>query len=79
MYRIFMIEDDEGIMEAVKNRAERWGLKFYGVKNFRKILQEFLAIQPHLVIMDIGLPAFDGYYWCQEIRKIGRASCRERV
>ena len=70
MYRIFMIEDDEGIMEAVKNRAERWGLKFYGVKNFRKILQEFLAIQPHLVIMDIGLPAFDGYYWCQEIRKV---------
>lgn len=70
MYRIFMIEDDQGILEAVKNKGEKWELQIIGVKNFRSILSEFSAGQPHLVIMDIGLPAFDGYYWCKEIRKI---------
>ena len=69
MYRIFMIEDDRGILEAVKRRAERWELEICGVKNFRRILEEFSRLQPHLVILDIGLPVFDGYYWCTEIRK----------
>lgn len=70
MYRIFMIEDDNGILDAVKNRGQKWELQIFGVTNFRNILSEFSKIQPHLVIMDIGLPAFDGYYWCTEIRKI---------
>lgn len=70
MYRVYMIEDDSGILDAVKDRGERWELQIIGVKNFRKILSEFSEIQPHLVIMDIGLPAFDGYYWCKEIRKV---------
>lgn len=72
MYRILMIEDDDGILEAVKNRGEKWELEIFGVKNFRKILSEFSELQPHLVIMDIGLPAFDGYYWCAELRKLSR-------
>lgn len=70
MYRIFMIEDDRGILDAVKNSAEKWELQIFGVKNFRNILSEFSEMQPHLVIMDVGLPAFDGYHWCKEIRKI---------
>lgn len=70
MYRIFMIEDDTGILDAVKNKGKKWELEILGVKNFHKILSEFSNIQPHLVIMDIGLPSFDGYYWCREIRKI---------
>lgn len=70
MYRIYMIEDDTGILEAVKTRGEKWDLEIFGVKNYREILSEFSEIQPHLVIMDIGLPSFDGYHWCTEIRKI---------
>lgn len=65
-----MIEDDNGILEAVKKKGEKWELKIFAVKNFRKILSEFSEIQPHLVIMDIGLPAFDGYHWCTEIRRL---------
>lgn len=72
MYRIYMIEDDDGILEALKDRGEKWELQVIGVKNFRKILTEFAGIQPHMVIMDIGLPAFDGYHWCREIRKISK-------
>ena len=70
MYRIYMIEDDDGILEAVKDRAQRWELEITGVTNFRRVLSEFTQLQPHLVIMDIGLPSFDGYHWCSEIRKI---------
>ena len=72
MYRIYMIEDDQGILEAVKAKGEKWELQIHGVKNFRKILTEFSEIQPHLVIMDIGLPAFDGYYWCTELRRLSK-------
>lgn len=72
MYRIYMIEDDQGILEAVKSKGAKWELQIIGVRNFRKILSEFSEIQPHLVIMDIGLPAFDGYYWCKELRKLSK-------
>lgn len=70
MYRIYMIEDDAGIFDAVKGSASKWDLQFFGVKNFRNILSEFSEIQPHLIVMDIGLPYFDGYRWCTEIRKM---------
>lgn len=72
MYRIYMIEDDQGILDAVKTRGEKWELQVYGVRNFRKILTEFSEIQPHLILMDIGLPAFDGYHWCAELRKLSK-------
>lgn len=70
MYRIYMVEDDNGIFEVVKSRGKKYELQFFGVKNFRNILEEFSEIEPHLVIMDIGLPSFDGYYWCRKIREI---------
>ena len=70
MYKIFMIEDDEGIFEASKKYGEKYDLQFISVNNFRKITEELTEINPHLVIMDIGLPAFDGYYWCSKIREI---------
>ena len=55
MYRIFMIEDDKGILDAVKDRCTKWELEVIGVDNYRNILTEFVERQPHLVIMDIGL------------------------
>lgn len=70
MYRIYMVEDDSGIFEVVKSRGEKYELQFFGVKNFRNILEEFSDIEPHLIIMDIGLPSFDGYHWCRKIREI---------
>ncbi len=72
MYRIYMIEDDQGILDAVNKKGEKWELQICGTENFQNILQEFAKIQPHLVIMDIGLPAFDGYYWCAKIRNLSK-------
>lgn len=70
MYKLLIIEDDTGIAYAIKTQAEMWNLEVSIVENFRNVLQEFVQFQPHIVLLDIGLPFFDGYHWCGEIRKI---------
>ena len=70
MYRILIVEDEEGIAQAVKEQAELWGLEAECVREFRNIMTAFAEYAPHLVLMDIGLPFFNGYHWCGEIRKI---------
>ena len=70
MYRIIIVEDDRGIAQAIKEQAEMWDLQVHCVQNFRAVMAEFAAFDPHLVLLDIGLPFFNGYHWCSEIRKI---------
>lgn len=70
MYRILIIEDDRGIAEAIKEQAEQWELQARVVQNFRGVMTEFAEYAPHLVLLDIGLPFFNGYHWCSEIRKV---------
>ena len=70
VYRILIVEDEEGIAQAVKEQAELWGLEAECVRDFRNIMTAFAEYAPHLVLMDIGLPFFNGYHWCGEIRKI---------
>lgn len=69
MYRIFIVEDDMGIAQAIRTQATQWGLDAQCVSNFRNVLEELAAYQPHLVLLDISLPFFNGYYWCSELRK----------
>lgn len=69
MYRILVVEDDRGIAEAIKARGEMWDMQIRCVQNFRNVLAEFAEYAPHLVLLDIGLPFYNGYYWCGEIRK----------
>ncbi len=70
MYRLLIIEDDKGIAEAVKVQAELWDLQVYCIENFRNVMTEFAEFDPHIVLLDIGLPFFNGYHWCSEIRKV---------
>lgn len=72
MYKLLIVEDDMGIAEAVETRAQMWELETRAVRNFRDIMGEFAEFQPHLVLMDISLPFFNGYHWCQEIRKVSK-------
>ena len=72
MYRIFIVEDDRGIAEAVASQAERWAFDVRIASDFRDVAGEVAQFQPHIVLMDIGLPFFSGYYWCSEIRKTSR-------
>lgn len=72
MYRILIVEDDRGIAEAIKEQAEQWELQARVVQNFRGVMTEFAENAPHLVLLDIGLPFFNGYHWCSEIRKVSK-------
>ena len=73
MYRIFIVEDDLQIAEGIKRQMESWNLEARCAQDFGKVLEEFQDYDPHLVLLDISLPFYNGYYWCQEIRKISKA------
>lgn len=72
MYRLLIVEDDKGIAEAIKVQAEMWNLDVHCIENFRNIMTEFSEFSPHIVLLDITLPFFDGYHWCSEIRKVSK-------
>lgn len=68
--KIMIVEDDAIIAESLKIELEKWGYGVECVENFLDIMNEFNRINPQLVLLDIMLPYFNGYYWCQEIRKV---------
>lgn len=72
MYKLLIVEDDSGIAEAIRTQAEMWGLDARVAENFRDVLGDFTAYQPHIILLDIALPFFNGYHWCGEIRKISK-------
>lgn len=72
MYRLLIIEDDKGIAEAIKTQAEMWGMQTYMITNFRNVMAQFAEVEPHIVLLDIVLPFFNGYHWCSEIRKVSK-------
>ena len=68
LYSIMIIEDDKKMANLIKNQLERYGYETFLVKDFSNIKDEFLEYKPDLVLMDINLPFFDGFYWCSDIR-----------
>ncbi|HLU22355.1 MAG TPA: response regulator transcription factor [Bacillaceae bacterium] len=72
MYRVLIVEDDEKIRRIVADTLSKWQYDVVEVKEFNQVLKEFEEADPHLVILDINLPVFDGYYWCQQIRTISK-------
>lgn len=70
MYRILIIEDDFTMAEAMKKQIESWGNEVRLVSDLQNVIHEFIEYDPHMVLIDIMLPFFNGYHWCSEIRKI---------
>ena len=70
--KIFIVEDDNDIAEILANELSVWGYDTVCVKDFNNVLDEFKAEKPELVLMDIILPYFNGFYWCQKIREISK-------
>ena len=70
MYRIFIIEDDASLANVMKRQMESWGNEVRCALDFQNVIPEFTAYDPHMVLVDIMLPFFNGYHWCSEIRKI---------
>ena len=72
MYRLFLVEDDRGIGEAIAAQTALWGMETVCVKDFRNVMEEFTACAPQLVLLDVSLPFCDGYHWCREIRSVSK-------
>lgn len=71
-YKLLVVEDDTVIAGEMKSHLEKWGYEVSCARDFRNVLSEFAACMPQLVLMDIGLPFFNGYYWCAQIRQISQ-------
>lgn len=72
MYKIMIVEDDLTIARTLKNHLSKWDYDVTYAENFKNIIEEFKEFDPHIVLMDIMLPFFNGFYWCGEIRKISK-------
>jgi two-component system, OmpR family, bacitracin resistance response regulator BceR len=71
--KIVIVEDDDKIYELVKEKFEQWSFEVAGVEDFQKVMEVFIAESPELVILDVNLPVYDGFYWCQQIRTVSKA------
>lgn len=67
--KVFIVEDDFIIAESLEQELSKWNYEVIVAKQFDNIIDVFYANQPQLVLLDINLPTFNGYHWCQEIRK----------
>ena len=72
MYKVMIVEDDEIISNSIAGYLQKWQYATYEVVDFQNVVKEFVEQSPDLVLMDINLPYFDGYYFCEEIRKLSK-------
>ena len=72
MYKILIIEDDRTIANVLAEHLRTWDYKVHCVTDFKNVMEDFREYEPQLVLLDIVLPLFNGFHWCQEIRKISK-------
>jgi DNA-binding response OmpR family regulator len=70
--KIMVVEDDPTIADMVVEALGKWGFETFQAGDYEHILQDYLRENPHLVLMDINLPSFDGFYWCNKIREVSK-------
>lgn len=72
MREILLIEDDLDLSKQLSLSLEKWGFSIELIDNFSDIVKEFTEKKPSLIIMDVNLPYYDGFYWCEKIREISK-------
>lgn len=72
MYKILIVEDDAVIAKTIKNTIEAWNYDAMCITDFRDVMKVLVSYAPQLVLLDISLPFYNGYYWCSEIRKLSK-------
>ena len=70
VYKILIVEDDAAMGSAMAKQIGSWGHEVRCVRDFQNVMGEFADFDPHLVLLDIGLPFYNGYHWCEEIRRV---------
>lgn len=72
MYKVFLAEDDDGIANAIIKRLSEWEFMVRRADDYRNVLKEFKEFDPHIVLLDISLPFYNGFHWCSEIRAVSK-------
>ncbi|MFD0589303.1 response regulator transcription factor [Paenibacillus sp. GCM10027627] len=72
MFRIMIVEDDEKVRRIVAETMRKWQYEVVELSSFEQVLKDFVNEKPHLVLLDVNLPMYDGYYWCQQIRSVSK-------
>lgn len=72
MQKIMIVEDDITISSMIKEHLEKWNYEVFDSKNFNNIIEDFIHYSPNLVLLDIYLPLYNGYHWCEKIRQISQ-------
>lgn len=70
MFKIFIVEDDKQLVTLLDEHLHKFGFDTQPVNQFDSVLEQFDRYSPHLVLLDVNLPKFDGYYWCRQTRKV---------
>lgn len=72
MTKIMVVEDEAVIRELIIEELSKWNFTAYGTTDFNQVFDDFEKEKPQLILLDINLPVFDGYYWCQKIREVSK-------
>lgn len=72
MYKMLIVEDDPTIADEVAAQIALWGIEAKKADDLRNVMQVFAKFQPHIVLLDISLPFFNGYHWCEQIRAVSK-------
>lgn len=72
MYKIMIVEDDLTIAKTLKDHLSKWDYDVIYITDFKNIIEQLKEFEPHIVLLDVMLPFFNGFYWCGEIRKISK-------
>ena len=72
MFKVMIVEDDPKIREIVVENLAKWGFEGIFIEDFNEVFNTFIKYEPHLILMDINLPCYDGYYWCGKIRGVSK-------
>lgn len=69
LFKLLLIEDDHTLFHEMVERLSQWSYDVHGIPDFSRVMDVFTHVDPHLVIIDIQLPKFDGFHWCRMIRE----------
>lgn len=72
MYKMLIVEDDPMIADEVAAQIAPWGIEAKKADDLQNVMQVFAKFQPHIVLLDISLPFFNGYHWCEQIRAVSK-------